>query len=326
MQETPKYFRIDGQVIEAVEKDIPHSDLKFYKDNPRIKNLVETRFGDDPTQEQIEGLLKGMEHVKKLKQSIIVNGGLIEPIMVKDGVVLEGNSRLAAYRLLAQSDPVKWGKIRAIVMPSNFSDAQIFSLLGTLHIIGKTPWSPFEQASYLSRRLQQSRKSIEGIANELGMNAGDAKHFVQVYNMMIENDDVEPSKWSYYFELEKNASIRRANENYPQHDVIPSLMEMIKENKFADSRELRKVGTVVSARGENSQEAISKFFSGDISIDEAVELVSTESKLADLQLKAEKMLETLKKENDVFRSNLSNQQLKFILTNIRQQLKYIFGE
>lgn len=326
MQETPKYFRIDGQVIEAVEKDIRHSDLKFYKDNPRIKNLVETKFGDDPTQDQIEGLLKSMEHVKKLKQSIVVNGGLVEPIMVKDGVVLEGNSRLAAYRILAESDPANWGKIRAIVMPSDFTDAQIFSLLGTLHIIGKTPWSPFEQASYLSRRLQQSRKTITGIADELGMKAGDAKHFVQVYNMMIENDDVEPSKWSYYNELEKSPAISKANEDYPQHNVIPTLLDMIKENKFADSRELRKVGTVVRARGENSQEAISKFFSGEITINEAVELVSTENKLADLQLKADKILETLRKENEVFRGNLTDQQLKFTLSQIRQQLKYIFGE
>jgi hypothetical protein len=41
------------------------------------------------------------EHVRDgLVKSIKHNGGLIEAILVRKGVVLEGNSRLAAYRIL----------------------------------------------------------------------------------------------------------------------------------------------------------------------------------------------------------------------------------
>ena len=91
-------------------------------------------------------------------------GGLLEPIIVRRNVVLEGNSRLAAYRMLAEKDPIKWADIRCNVLPDDTSDDVVFSLLGTLHIIGKTPWSPFEQAGYLYRRTQTSRKTYNCIS------------------------------------------------------------------------------------------------------------------------------------------------------------------
>lgn len=326
MEATKKIVRIDGKNIEATERDINQAELLFYKDNPRIKTIVETTLGDAPSQADIEKLMKGLESVKTLRQSILANDGLLEPITVKDNVVLEGNSRLAAYRLLAATDPIKWGKIRAVVLPSDVTDSQVFSMLGTLHIIGKTPWTPFEQAGYLYRRMQQSRKSIEGIAQELGMSGTDAKRYVQVYQLMRDNDDTEPKKWSYYFEMYKNPAIKRANENYPQYNLTETLIEMIKEDKFADAKELRKVGIIVSATGENAEDAITQFLSGEITIDEGVELVSAENKLAALNSQAGKILDSFKKDLDAYRSNLSDPQLKFKLKSIQQQLKHIFGE
>jgi len=326
MEPTKKIVRIEGRDILAEEKDINQAELLFYKENPRIKTLVDTQLGSNPSQIDIENLLKGMEHVKKLRMSIAANGGLLEPIIVKDNIVLEGNSRLAAYRMLAATNPVEWGNIRAVIMPSEVSDGQVFSMLGTLHIVSKTPWSPFEQAGYLFRRVQQSRKSIEGIAKELGISGTDAKRYVSVYKLMLENDDAESARWSYYFEMTKNPAIQKAHENYPQYDIVPTLIEMIKDGKFADARELRKVGTIVSASGENAEEALVQFMTGEISVDEAVELVSTQSKLASLQTKADKILDMLRRDLESYRENLSDGQLKFKLKQIQQQLKHIFGE
>lgn len=326
METTKKIVRIDGINILAEEKDVTQAELLFYKDNPRIKNLVDTKLGQNPSQSDIETLMKVQEHVKKLKQSIVANGGLLEPIIVKDNVVLEGNSRLAAYRLLAATKPIEWGKIRAIIMPSDITDDQVFSMLGTLHIVSKTPWSPFEQAGYLYRRMQQSRKSIEGIAKELGISGLDAKRYVNVYRLMLENDDAESTRWSYYFEMVKNPSIQKANENYPQYDVIPTLIEMIKDGKFADAREIRKVGTIANATGENAEEALVQFMTGEITVDEGVELVSSQSKLASLQSRADKILEMLRRDIDAYRQNLTDNQLKFKIRSIQQQIKHILGE
>ena len=161
---TKRIIIIAGQHIEVEEKCLKHSDLDFYPENPRIYNTIHAEIGDNPTQKVIESAMKKLDSVKTLKQSIEVNGGLLEPIIVRRNVVLEGNSRLAAYRMLAEKDPIKWADIRCNVLPDDTSDDVVFSLLGTLHIIGKTPWSPFEQAGYLYRRTQTSRKTYNCIS------------------------------------------------------------------------------------------------------------------------------------------------------------------
>lgn len=51
----------------------------------------------------------------------------------KDHVVLEGNSRLAAYRILAKNDPLKWSRVLVQILPEDISDSDIFTLLGTFH-------------------------------------------------------------------------------------------------------------------------------------------------------------------------------------------------
>ena len=88
--------------IDQVELDI---------NNPRIKKFLEMYSGE-PTAEQLfmalgaDGDEKETETAptfNKLKQSIITNGGIIQPIIVNrstDGrnVCIDGNTRLALYR------------------------------------------------------------------------------------------------------------------------------------------------------------------------------------------------------------------------------------
>src|ERR1700730_11183297 len=97
--------------------DMHQADLKFYLENPRLYSVVRLD-GTEPTQDDVEEALCGMDHVKQLVQSIKDNGGLIDPVIVQGGtnIVLEGNSRLAAYRILAKQDPIKWGSLRAGVL------------------------------------------------------------------------------------------------------------------------------------------------------------------------------------------------------------------
>ena len=131
-----------------------------YAENPRVYSILNIE-GAEPSQEEIEDHMCGSEHVKELKSAIESNGGLIEPIIVRSGdfVVLEGNSRLAAYRLLAENDPIAWGKIKCILLPSDISEKAVFALLGQRHLNGQKEWEPFEQATYLYRRYLQTRKT-----------------------------------------------------------------------------------------------------------------------------------------------------------------------
>ena len=90
--------------IRLNKRDIPiercmrkQHQLRFYPKNPRIYSMVWEN-DEEPTQKEIEETLGVMDHVKELIQSIKANGGLLDPLLVRDGdnVVLEGNSRLAA--------------------------------------------------------------------------------------------------------------------------------------------------------------------------------------------------------------------------------------
>src|ERR1017187_3237348 len=98
-QKARETLLIRGTEIPVRTVMLEQSKLQFFPDNPRVYSVLRED-GQAPTQEEIRDRLLEMEHVKHLIQDIKTNGGLIEPLIVREGTleVLEGNSRLAAYR------------------------------------------------------------------------------------------------------------------------------------------------------------------------------------------------------------------------------------
>lgn len=313
---TTRVITIGNHQVIAEETELKQSDLLFFPENPRVYNAIHGILGTNPTQKDIENHMKTMEHVKVLRMSIEANGGLLEPIIVRKNIVLEGNSRLAAYRILAAIDPIKWGMIKANVLPDDTSEDLVTLLLGTIHIIGKTPWSPFEQAAYLARAIVKTRKPIDALANELGLARATAQSFIRVYNMMTQNDDATPSKWSYYFELDKRKDIKEADENKPTMEILPTIIEMIKEDKIPKAQDLRDIGKIVQSKGENAQEALEGLLTGDLSISEAKDLIQEETKLASIQSKADKFYDFLMKERENIKKYSSDVTLTYKLNQI----------
>ena len=160
-----KEYNVEEELLNQCE-------LLFYEENPRVYSILRSN-GTIPTQKEIEAKMKSMEHVKQLRLSIEQNGGLIDPLIVVkrngDYVVLEGNSRLAAYRLLAEKDPVKWQKVRANILPEEISENEIFTLLGQYHLVGRKDWNIFEQAAYLYRQKQSSGLENDILAKNVGL-------------------------------------------------------------------------------------------------------------------------------------------------------------
>lgn len=315
---------IGNQQVDAKEVELPQAQLLFYSENPRIYTILQD-LGESPTQQEIERQMKAHDHVKTLKDSIKANGGLLEPVIVRRNVVLEGNSRLAAYRILAAEDPIKWGKIKCNVLPDDTSDDVVTSLLGTLHLVGKTPWSPYEQAGFLVRRIEKSRKPIDAIAQELGIRVSDAKLSIEVYKEMMAADDMNPTKWSYYFELLKNRDIRKYDENNPTMEFKQKLIEKIKNDEVDRAADIRKYGTLAKSKGENSVEAITDVLNGDITIDAAVELVSNETKLASLNAKVETFFNFINKEQVALKENRGDVELNFTLKKIKNLIDTMLG-
>lgn len=274
------------------DTELPQADLKFYVDNPRVYSVLRNT-DIEPTQEEIQKLMTDMDHVKQLKLSIESNGGLIDPLIVRDGdyVVLEGNSRLAAYRLLCRVDPISWGKVKCKVLPADIDDSAIFTLLGQYHIVGRKDWSPYEQAGYLYRRQKDTKLPVEAMSKELGITTGDAKKYIEVYQFMLDQNDLEPSQWSYYEELLKNRAIKTAAKKDPE--IVNKVVKKIKTREITAAADIRKVGQIVEAgtKTKAAKSVAAKYIKGEVSLESAMESLKDSGDLDEIYQKLNKFKE-----------------------------------
>lgn len=210
-----------GNDIPTVTRDIEQSKLRFYADNPRIYSLVRSD-GHEPDQQLILEKLLEHDHVHVLKDDIVANGGLIDPLIVRDGdmMVLEGNSRLAAYRHLAGKEPIRWGRVRCTVLPADMDEQLIFTLLGQYHVKGKTDWAPFEKAGFIHRRITEQALEIDAVAEDLSIRKSEAEQLVRVFRFMLDRKVGARDHWSYFDEYLKSRKIAKARELHPELDDV----------------------------------------------------------------------------------------------------------
>ena len=228
---------LGGEEVPVKNGYLPVFDLSFYSDNPRIYSFIQ-RQDDVPSQDEIHRRLNRMDHVKQLIQSIRANGGLTDPMLVRDGdlVVLEGNSRLAAYRELARLDAVRWGEAKVRVLPVDISEKLVFALLGEYHIIGRKDWAPYEQAGYLYRRNVMHGVSVQEMADEMGLSTRLVSHLVSTYQFMVDNNENDVNKWSHYDEYLKSNAVKKARQGNPDLDKV--VVQKIKDNEIETARDV----------------------------------------------------------------------------------------
>jgi hypothetical protein len=260
---------IRNDEIEIKRGKINHLNLKYYKDNPRIYSVIRPD-EKDPEEAEIEHRLQSMEHVKALLQDIKANGGLFDPIIVREGTweVLEGNSRLAAYRKLYNSDPIRWGEMDCVLLPQNIKESQVFALLGQYHIIGKKDWAPFEQAGFLYRRNVVHKIPTEQIAIELGLKKGEIKILVQTYKFMVEHKDTNVNRWSYYYEFIKSRKLSSLRKSIPSFDRL--IVSKIKKGEIEKAIDVRdKLQKLKNAKPN----VLKKFIDEKVDLNRTVEII-----------------------------------------------------
>ena len=305
--------------------DLRQADLKFYSENPRVYSVLNVD-GTEITQEEIEKHMCNLEHVKQLKTSIESNGGLIDPLIVRDGdfTVLEGNSRLAAYRLLCEKDPVIWGKVKCKVLPANISDAAIFNLLGQYHIIGRKDWDPFEQANYLYRRHKETKIPIDAMAQELGISNAKARKMIEVIEFMISKNDNKKRNWSYYEEYLKNSGIKKFRETNP--DLDDTIADSIKSGAIGEASDIRKLGQVAQVGDKQSKKIMQKVANREMSIYDGYDEIQESGKLDDAIKKLKKFRNYITDDN-FEKQLLSNQknidEAKYEINTILRRLNKI---
>lgn len=311
---------------------INQSELKFYPENPRIHSIVCQEGGDEPSQDEIQKVLCSKDHVRDLRDSIITNGGLIEPVIVRqvngENVVLEGNSRLAAYRLLYEQDPMKWSKMKCNVFVEEITEAEVFVLLGQLHIIGKTDWSVYEQAGYLYRTKKATGNSIEDIAKMLGLKISEANRLYDIYKYMVDVNDTAASHWSHYEVLLKTNAFkqyRRASPNFEETIVKKIKAEEIPAMDLRD-----KLGAIAKDNSKDSAKLVNAFVSGDMDLDEAFEAFHDTGKDEDTYKIVKKFRDKVYDENTLKQMKKAvaegNDKITFELKKIKRRIETLLKE
>tara|TARA_B100000315_G_C14540735_1_gene570744 strand:+ start:375 stop:1343 length:969 start_codon:yes stop_codon:yes gene_type:complete len=260
------FIPIGNRKIPSEYKTIPHADLEFYVENPRVHSLLMSE-DTDPTQEDIENALIKMPHVLQLKKEIEQFGGLAEPVYVKDGktkIVLEGNSRLAAYRLLSKEDPLKWNKMRCQLL-KDIKDSEVFQLLGLLHINGKNDWDPYEQAGFFYRRHKTHGVSKTDLGKQLSMSAIEVGKLIEVYEFM-QNKKLLSKQFSHCNVYLRNKKIKHVRENNSGFDNL--IINKINSGEIPEARALRDDLPKICEKGGK---VLNRFIQESLPFDDAVD-------------------------------------------------------
>ena len=122
----------------------------------------------------------------------------MEPILVRHDTkeVIEGNSRLAVYRILDKKrQEGEWDLIPCNIV-SSLTDDQQAAFLNQIHVKGKTRWSRYEKANFAYVRKEQGW-SMSKIANRCLVNPKQTiRTRVKTIEDMKDNGDAQQSHFS----------------------------------------------------------------------------------------------------------------------------------
>ena len=207
--------------------ELPIDSIELDKNNPRIQQYLEI-YGENITSEAIALALSGASgnsssSYQALKESIRVNGGIINPIIVNKYpnnkyVVIEGNTRLQIYKEFAIMNPEgPWDKIISIVY-DNMPESEIHAIRLQAHMVGPREWDPFSKAKYLNQLDKEYKLPKAVIISMCGGKQSEIDKLINAYTDMKVNYfplaekagmDPDPRDFSKFVELQ-NGAIRQA--------------------------------------------------------------------------------------------------------------------
>lgn len=229
-------MKILRESVEYNEDYVDIDGLKFLKDNPRVYAVThgELDFEQKPEEEQQDTIFDKLKHepsVKNLVPEVERHGGLIEPILVRLDTreVIEGNSRLAAYRILREKGaPGEWDRIPCYLI-STLTEEQQAAFLNQVHVKGKTQWSAYEKANFAYVR-KINGWTVDRIAKLFGESVQTIYKRINAIKTMKDSGDSDRSHFSYY------DVVVRKPEIYGKIAESPKLRDRLFE-------EIRDVGT-----------------------------------------------------------------------------------
>lgn len=234
---------ISGKDLSYVYKLVNIYDLHFFEDNPRVATIVSEHQGR-VTDEIIDRALWQRPETHKWYRRIQKDGGLIHPLIVYDGKVLEGNTRLCCYRHLFEEtkDPM-WTQARCNVITDSLTKSEIYRLLCTEHIEGKIDWNAYDKANMYRKMKDDDDMTLEQISELSGESSATVGNKIRAYKLMVENGVIDKEKYSHFEQLVLNGEIRAIKKDLDP-DIEDKVIKGIKNGTIRTAPDVRLIPSI----------------------------------------------------------------------------------
>lgn len=264
-----------GREISYEIQDVDISKLGYYSENPRINYIISKHPPERITQEFIEQELLKLDSTKERIKDLEENKGLVDEVYVLGNKVVEGNTRLCAFRRLSKKypDDPRWKTIKARILHDSVNDEELFYILRTFHIKGKTPWDAYEKAAYIHRMIKCLNKTPDEIAKQIGMHKSSVEIMLKSYEVMTEkylnsNNSRDDLKKFYYFDaFFRQKDLAKRAEETP--DFLDEFVGWVKEDRLKKAQDVRELPKILGHK------KASKAFLENQSNDAFVEAIHT---------------------------------------------------
>lgn len=210
---------IQGHRVELELVEIDPNKLLLDPTNPRVGFSMRQLAEHERNDAACTLLLVSQEDTEGLKRSVVLSGGVQEPIYVRaDLRVAEGNRRVVALRaaqLEFPNDP-RFATMPAWVIPSETPESVVQDLLNEIHLGSVRGWAPYEKALQM-RALVDNGLIEDEVAERYRMTSREVRQQLAAVELMdrlyfpITDDPTDAehrSKFSYFLEFQKNGRIQ----------------------------------------------------------------------------------------------------------------------
>lgn len=209
---------IQGTVVELELAEVHPGQVMLDPTNPRVGFSMRQLEAHERSDAACTLLLTSQEETEALRRSIVLSGGVQEPIYVRaDGRVAEGNRRVVAMRASMEEFPAdpRFQKMPAWRIPADTPESVVQDLLNEIHLGSVRGWAPYEKALQM-RALVEGGLIEEEVAERYRLTPREVRQQLAAVDMMdrlyfpITKEPTDPehrSKFSYFFEFYKNGRV-----------------------------------------------------------------------------------------------------------------------
>lgn len=245
---------IQGVPVTLSLIDVDPDAVKLDPTNPRVGFSMRQLGPEERNDPACTLLLTSQEDTEGLKRSIILSGGVQEPIYLRyDYTVAEGNRRVVATRAAKEEYPEdpRLARIPAWLIPEGTSEEIIQNLLNEIHLGSVRGWAPYEKALQM-RTLLAGGLIHEEVAERYRMTPMEVRQHIEAANMMDQlyfpitrdpSDAEHRAKFSYFLEFLRSTRLRKQAEALA--DLPERFARWVRDGQINTGAKVRKLPKVL---------------------------------------------------------------------------------